>query len=135
MFGTLICWVPFCILNTRLYFIQSFQPCSFSVTQVPPLPTKIREWQSRLYNSRHFMKWTRNGSAVHCNCNCILLRSINTHKKCYRIRNIHKNFKSIFKKYQLVNCAVILNTVCAVSHLMSLLCMDRIIVVVKLQHD
>ena len=63
---------------------------------------------------------------------CILLRSKNTHKECYCIKNIYKNFKSIFKKYLLVKCTVILNTVYAVSHLMSLLCMDRIIIRVKL---
>ena len=130
VFGTLTCWIPFCIINARLYLIQSFQPCSFSATKVPPHPTKIREWRLRLYNTKHFIKWTTNGLAV--NCNCILLRAKNTHNKCYCIKNIYKNFKSIFKKCQLVNCSVILNPVQAVSHLMSPLCGDRIIVMVKL---
>ena len=44
---------------------------------------------------------------------------------------IHIRNVTILKIY-IVNCTVILNTVCAVSHLMSLVFMDKIIIMVKL---
>ena len=48
------------------------------------------------------------------------------------ILKIYIRILKVFYKHHPVKCAVILNTVHAVLHLMSLLCVDRIIVMVKL---